>query len=66
MSEPINLNKARKARNKLAEARKAAENRAIFGAPKAEKKALKSIKTRAETQLDGHLLRPNGGKTDPS
>ena len=37
MNEPINLNKARKARARAAEKTRAAENRVRFGRSKAEK-----------------------------
>ena len=37
MAEPINLNKARKAREKAAEKAQAAENRVRFGRTKGEK-----------------------------
>jgi hypothetical protein len=37
MVEPINLNKARKARNRAAAEKQAAENRVLFGRSKAEK-----------------------------
>jgi hypothetical protein len=53
MSEPINLNKARKARAKADAEAKAAENRAKFGRTKAQKTAdaLKAVQRAA--LLDG-------------
>jgi hypothetical protein len=48
MTEPINLNKARKARARAAEKTQAAENRVRFGRSKAEK---------AVSQLEAERLR---------
>lgn len=47
MAEPINLNKARKARDQAEAKRKAAENRVRFGRGKAEKAVSKLEAERA-------------------
>jgi hypothetical protein len=52
MAEPINFNKARKARASEAARAKAAENRVKFGRPKAEKEASKLEAERARRALD--------------
>lgn len=53
MVEPINLNKARKARARAADKAKAAENRIRFGRPKAETAASKLESERARRELEG-------------
>lgn len=53
MAEIINLNKARKARGKAANAQKAVENRVRFGRTKAEKLADAAERARTERLLDG-------------
>lgn len=56
MGEVVNLNKARKARDK-AEARRAAEaNRLTFGRTKAERQATQKERDRDTANLDGHKL----------
>lgn len=52
MTEPINLNKARKARARAAEKTQAAENRVRFGRTKAEKTVSKLEAERARRQHD--------------
>jgi len=52
MDEPINLNKARKARAKAAGQAKAAENRVVFGLKKAERTASKLEAERARRALE--------------
>jgi hypothetical protein len=52
MSEPINLNKARKARARLDAKSKAAENRVKFGRGKAEKAVSKLEAERLRRALD--------------
>lgn len=52
MTEPINLNKARKARDRAAEKSQAAENRVRFGRTKAEKTVSKLEAERARRLLD--------------
>lgn len=48
MATPINLNKARKARQRVRKAQKAAENRVKFGRTKTEKARDKQSEQRAE------------------
>ena len=56
MGEVVNLNKARKARDK-AEARRAAEaNRLTFGRTKAERQTTQKERDRDTAKLDGHKL----------
>ena len=56
MGEVVNLNRARKARDK-AEARRAAEaNRLTFGRTKAERQATQKERDRDTANLDGHKL----------
>lgn len=52
MVEPINLNKARKARAKAQAKAKAGQNRALFGLRKADKTASKLDAERARRALD--------------
>jgi hypothetical protein len=52
MAEPINLNKARKARAKAEARAKAGQNRALFGVKKAEKTVSKLEAERARRTLD--------------
>lgn len=53
MVEPINLNKARKARAKAAARAQAAQNRARFGRTGEEKAAARTEADRAARELDG-------------
>ena len=53
MAEPINLNKARKAREKQQAKAQAVENRVRFGRPKAETLASKLEAERARRDLEG-------------
>ena len=56
MGEVVNLNRARKARDK-AEARRAAEaNRLTFGRTKAERQTTQKERDRDTAKLDGHKL----------
>lgn len=52
MTEPINLNKVRKARERAADKTQAAENRVRFGRSKAEKAASKLEAERARRAHD--------------
>jgi hypothetical protein len=52
MVEPINLNKFRKARAKAAAKAEGAQNRGLFGLPKAEKTVSKLEAERARRALD--------------
>jgi hypothetical protein len=53
VAEPINLNKARKARAKAAGKAQAAENRVRFGRPKAETAVARLEAERARRELEG-------------
>lgn len=53
MAEPVNLNKARKARAKAAKETAAAGNRAKFGRPKAEVALAKAKAAKAARELEG-------------
>jgi hypothetical protein len=52
MAEPINLNKARKARAKAAEKAKAAENRVAFGRTRGQRQLEKAESDKARRELD--------------
>lgn len=54
MGDLINLNKARKARAKVAAEKKATDNRAKFGMTKAEKTKIADEKARLARHIDGH------------
>lgn len=53
MAEPINLNKARKARQRAADKAQAAVNRAKFGRPKAQREADAAREALESRRLDG-------------
>ncbi|MDZ4373500.1 MAG: DUF4169 family protein [Phenylobacterium sp.] len=53
MVEPINLNKARKARARVVDRAKAAQNRVTFGRPKTDTLAARLDADRARRDLDG-------------
>ena len=53
MVEPVNLNKARKARAKAGAEATAAQNRARFGRTKAEKDLAKAREAKAARELEG-------------
>ncbi len=55
----INLNKARKARETAAKTREAAQNRAAFGRPKAEKAQTLSLAEKLKRALDAAKRDPN-------
>lgn len=54
MTAPINLNKARKSAARSRAKVKADENAVRFGRTKAERKADETVKSRAQTHVDGH------------
>lgn len=58
MAEPINLNKARKAKAKLEAKATAAENRVRFGRTKAEKSAAQLEQDRLSRKTDGAKREP--------
>ena len=54
MSEVVNLRQARKRKARDEAERAAAQNRALFGRPKAEKQAEAQRRALRERALDGH------------
>ena len=58
MVEPINLNKARKARARAADKARAAENRVRFGRPKPERVVSELEAERARRELEGKKRDP--------
>ena len=52
MAEPINLNRARKARARAEAEIRAAENRVRFGRTKAEKELAKAMQAKARREVD--------------
>lgn len=56
MAEIINLNRARKSRDKDAAKRTAAANRILHGRTKSERQETEKANDRRETELDGHKL----------
>jgi hypothetical protein len=57
--EIINLNKARKARNKAAKTQEAAQNRAAFGRDKGEKARALSLAEKLKQALDAAKRDPD-------
>ncbi len=58
MTEPVNLNKARKARARADDTIRATENRIAFGRTKVEKLATKLDRLRSARALDGNKREP--------
>jgi hypothetical protein len=58
MSEPVNLNKFRKAKAKAEKEQKAKENRTKFGRTKAEKSLEKARADKQSKLTDAHRLTP--------
>lgn len=54
MADVVNLRQVRKRKAKAAQEVQAAENRALFGKPKAERKREAAQKSIEEKKLDGH------------
>jgi len=54
MSQSINLNQFRKAKQAAQKKTKAAENAVKFGRTKAQKKAEKNAQSRLDVHLEGH------------
>ena len=54
MAEPINLNKARKAKARAGAKTQAAENRVRFGRSKAEKQLAEAKDNKARRDLEAH------------
>jgi len=59
MSEIVNLNRARKARDKGVAKSTAAANRALHGLTKAQKDAARADRDRAARLIDGHKREPD-------
>ena len=59
MAEIVNLNRARKERDRSEKQDKAAENRIAFGRTKAEKSLAKSKVEAAKRHVDGHRRSTN-------
>ena len=57
MSEPVNLNKFRKAKTKAEKEQKAKENRAKFGRTKSEKQLEKARADKLSKLTEGHRLK---------
>lgn len=61
MAEIVNLRRARKAKERGRHEAEAAQNRAVFGRSKAEKRLAESERARAEASLDARrLAEPDG------
>lgn len=61
MSEIVNLRRARKQKNRELKQAEAAQNRALFGRTKAEKRVVESERALAEASLEARRLeRPDG------
>jgi len=58
MAEPINLNRARKARDRAAAKTSAAQNRIAFGRPKAETTLAERLRAKAAGDLDAKKREP--------
>lgn len=56
MAELINLNKARKARSRVANAAMAAQNRVLHGLSGAQKKAARAQRDKDDARLEGRRL----------
>lgn len=67
-SQVVNLRRVRKQKTREAKAQDAAERRAKFGLPKAEKARQTDAQTRDGKHLDGHRLStaPSGSTEDES
>lgn len=54
MSEPVNLNRFRKAKAKAEDKARAAENRVVFGRTKAEKALAEARRDKASREVEAH------------
>ncbi|VAW02377.1 hypothetical protein MNBD_ALPHA06-1469 [hydrothermal vent metagenome] len=59
MAKPINLRQARKAKNRDAKQKQAAENRVKFGRNKAERTLSQFDQQKLQSHLDGHKHQPD-------
>jgi hypothetical protein len=67
MGDVVNLNKYRKQRQRLGEAKQAAENRVKFGRDKGERASVRAEQERSADDLDGKHLdgkRPDDKRSD--
>ncbi|RBP18383.1 uncharacterized protein DUF4169 [Roseiarcus fermentans] len=60
MGDIVNLRRARKRRDRERESAAAAENRVVFGTPKAERRRIEAEREAGDRRLDGHKLEPDG------
>lgn len=60
MSDPVNLNKFRKVKEKLEKEKRAKENRAKFGRTKADKKLEEARAEKLKKLTDGHRHQDSG------
>jgi hypothetical protein len=58
MADPVNLNRARKAKARREAAKEAAENRIRFGLTKAEKQTARNAAAKLARGLDSHKREP--------
>ncbi|HEY1613413.1 MAG TPA: DUF4169 family protein [Rhizomicrobium sp.] len=65
MGEIVNLRRARKARNRMAEETSAATNRAKHGTPRALREAAETEKRHNAHTLDAHRLAPDADPVKP-
>lgn len=59
MAEIVNLRRARKARDRVSDDARAAENRAKFGRTKAERERIDAEGKLGMSRLDGHKREPD-------
>jgi hypothetical protein len=62
LTEIINLRRARKLKKRERQQAEAAQNRAVFGRSKAEKRLIESERAQAEASLDARRLAPPDGE----
>ena len=60
----VNLRRVRKAKARLDQADKAAENRVRFGRTRADRQAQTDLEAKAARHLDGHRLDPSAASDD--
>ena len=65
MAEIVNLRRARKSKERERQKAEAAQNRAVFGRSKAEKRLTESEHALAEASLDGRRLLKLDGDREP-
>jgi hypothetical protein len=62
LGDIINLRRVRKAKARKTTAEAAAENRARFGRPRAEREVAEQAQTLESRRLDGHFREPSAGE----